>query len=105
MLIDGDILVVRNAPIALRKLGGSSGAGLAAEIAARIAGDAALSAAIAVETAARIYNETLLKNQITSNVIPLGDAVTIPADYNIIVAGPMTIAGTLTVSGYFGSVY
>ena len=64
MVIDGDLLVVRNAPIAARKLGVTGS--LAAETAARIAGDAANAAAIAAEAGTRAAADTALQNQITA---------------------------------------
>lgn len=41
---------------------------------------------------------------VMSNIIPLGVTITIPADHNLIMCGPLTITGTLTVDGYFCAV-
>ena len=73
MLIDGDRLKVVNAPIARTKLGSATGQdvtflqiALAAEVAARTAGDAALSAAIAAEAAARAAADATLAADIAT---------------------------------------
>jgi hypothetical protein len=73
MLIDGDRLKVVNAPIARTKLGSATGQdvtflqiALAAEVAARTAADAALSASIAAETAARAAADAALAADIAT---------------------------------------
>lgn len=76
MIIDGDRLDVYNAPIALRKLGGSTAINLAAEIAARVAGDAANAAAIAAEALARSSADTTLQTNINNEALARANADT-----------------------------
>jgi hypothetical protein len=38
------------------------------------------------------------------NTVLIDEILTIPADYNIVVAGPFTVGGELVVDGYFASV-